>query len=808
MNGDLGNDSGTVALNLGAKIAEKIFDAILKLLATIERIWKEHPQRKLTKMHLAEAKTRDEKLKIIKKMNGVDGYVKYKRLEKFSDAVHSPLVPKSVSFPDKEYRDMFIDLCNSNHLPWTATSKGEFTGENLDFTVFVCEKDLKKLERCIEETNDLRRIDISEKKIAEIMSDRTYEELDEVEKKNVDLLNANISELQSKWLDKFNEEEYSKALDDVMFSHGENVGYDYEAEQVSFEYEDFDNQTFGKNDAFSACLDAETGKQIDKDRFSVVAFDKDPNTYIICHGEKNPNQKSSQKIITTYEVHSADGRVKTFTDDKTKISSWNNVKEQMRAFGSFGNKGDNVHFYRFKNEQEFEKWKELANAQMKNEKIYKREDSELTSTIEERKKELSDKGFEIREDGEVYSIADDKKASALSIEYKAQGKSFAGNDREAELECSLLRSNCVEAVVIGKEIKNYEELKVVAEELKGAKTNLSMAKMGNDKELLANAQKHLDEVQAKYDTLSATRDKIVEHREQINCAQAEIQRKQMGIEYELSGKDIKKVNELANDYENLGLGSRDEFLKEITINTYGVSRVTQLNEYGQNAIAKASELSAKGEDVSYHVSFVNSLYAFQNSELARVKEKEPEVFKEYATEQVKQHFALDENETTKVNQVADKCEKLGIGDTQTIKAEIADSYGNERVSVLYDYIEKVSEKANELAEQGDLLGSQKYVELEKELGDLQRNEVEKTRSFMRNDDNTIYAGGRANNLALEDREVDNDRANMDKQQGTMEEYDEEIAYRKENNPIGKNAKTTELGKENANVKTDISKGDR
>lgn len=806
MNGDLGNDAGTVALNLGSKIAEKIFEAIAKLFAEIGRIWREHPQRKMVKMQLAEAKTRDEKLKIIKGMNGVDGYVKYKRLEKFSNAVNSPLVPKSVSFPNKDYRDMFIDLCNSNHLPWSATSKGEFTGENLDFTIFVCEKDLKKLERTIEEARDMVQIDINEKKIAEIMGDRTYAELDEVEKMNVDLLNANISELQSKWLDEFNAEEYSKALDDVMFSHGENVGYNYEAEQVSFDYDDFDNQTFGKNDAFSACLDAETGKRIDEDRFSVVAFDKDPNAYIICHGEKNPDSKSSQKIITTYEVHSADGRVKTFTDDKSKISSWNNVKEQMRAFGGFGNKGDNVHFYRFKNEQEFEKWKELANAQMKNENIHKREDSELTSAIEERKKELSDKGFEIREDGEVYSIADDKKASVLASEYKAQGKSVAGVDRTAELECSLLRSNCVEAYIIGKEIKNYEELKVVAEELKGAKTNLSMAKMGNDKELLANAQKHLDEVQAKYDTLSATRDKIVEHREQINCAQAEIQRKQMGIEYELSGKDIKKVNELANDYENLGLGSRDEFLKEITINTYGVSRVTKLNEYGQNAIAKASELSAKGEDVSHFVSFYNSLYAFQNSELARVKEKEPEVFKEYAMDKAKLYFSLDESEMAKVTEIANKCEELGIGDAQTIKAEIADSYGNERVSVLYDYIEKVSEKANELAERGDLLGSQKYIELEKELGELQRKEVEKTRSFMRDDDDTIYAGGRANNLALENREVDSDRANMDKQQGTMEEYDEEIAYRKENNPIGKSANKTELGKETA--KADISKGDR
>lgn len=77
---------------------------------------------------------------------------------------------------------------------------------------------------------------------------------------------------------------------------------------------------------------------------------------------------------------------------------------------------------------------------------------------------------------------------------------------------------------------------------------------------------------------------------------------------------------------------------------------------------------------------------------------------------------------------------------------------------------------------------------------------------MRDDDDTIYAGGRANNLALENREVDSDRANMDKQQGTMEEYDEEIAYRKENNPIGKSANKTELGKETA--KADISKGDR
>ena len=179
---------------------------------------------------------------------------------------------------------------------------------------------------------------------------------------------------------------------------------------------------------------------------------------------------------------------------------------------------------------------------------------------------------------------------------------------------------------------------------------------------------------------------------------------------------------------------------------------------------------------------------------------------EYVINEAKLYFTLNENEMNKVNEIADKCEELGIGDAQTIKDEIVNSYGNERVSILYDYISKTSERANELAGQGDSLSSQKYVELEKELGDLQRNEVEKTRKFMRDDDSTIYAGGKTNNLSLEDKEVaDTDRAKMDKQQATMEEYEEEIAYRKENNPIGK-VNTTELGKETA--KTDISKGDR
>lgn len=52
MNGDLGNDAGTVALNLGSKIAEKIFEAIAKLFAEIGRIWREHPQRKMVRCEI------------------------------------------------------------------------------------------------------------------------------------------------------------------------------------------------------------------------------------------------------------------------------------------------------------------------------------------------------------------------------------------------------------------------------------------------------------------------------------------------------------------------------------------------------------------------------------------------------------------------------------------------------------------------------------------------------------------------------------------------------------------------------------
>lgn len=793
MNGDLGMDSGTVALNLGAKVAEAILSAIKSLLNTIYQIWREHPQRKMTKANLKEAKSRAEKVAIIKKMTGVDGYIKAKRLEKYCNAIGARVVIRTVNFADERQKEAFKELCSKHGLAWSAMKNNT---DGLEIKVLCCDRDQQLLQKVIDECYDIQKIQCIDEKIESILNGRSYDECSETDKKNIDLLNTEKASLQAKWTTDFNLESYDNALDDVLFSHGENG--EYEAQQISFEYESFDDETFAKKDAFSACLDAHTGRELDKDRYSVMVSMNEPDRYIVCHGESNPDKNSRQKIITTYEVHNANGDTKVFTDAPNKKSTWKDVKENMRAFGGFGKKGSGEVYLRFNNVEEFEKWQTLAKAQRENENIRVRNDSELQSAIAERTEELKSKGFEIREDGEVYDIAENRKASDIAEEYRVKGEKMVAEANKSgepldvvkNLDIKENRANFVEAVLIGKEIANYQKLVEVNANLATAKTNLAVAEINGNKQDIAKAQEDIAYYENWHEKYTEEKELIVNERNNINAVQADVQRQKVDHTYTLTNAEKSKVNDMAVSYEALHVGKSEEFSSKV-LNSAGKDRVVALSELARKVTRKGQELEAKGEDVSKYVGLGNSIYQMQNKELLKVKEAEPEIFKTYVAEKgkeayFKEAYKMRESEILKVKELASEYERLGFGSADIFVRDITDNYGNARVA-------EVSKKAIEVANASHKLEAEgkdttEYTRLEMYLGDLTKAEYDRMRR-VQNEETIIY--GNKEDIAIEDSRAE--------KQNSMNDYNSEIDNMKKKESVGKD------NFENAN--TNIHKND-
>lgn len=776
MHGDLGADTGTVALNLGAKAIEALLNAIKSLLNTIYTIWREHPQRKMTKKNLQEAKTRADKIKIIKKMTGVDGYVRAKRLEKYCNAVGANVVVRTINFANERQKEAFKELCSKHGLAWSAVKNNT---DGLEIKILYSDRDQQLLQKIIDECYDMQKIRVADEKIDSILNGRNYEDCSEIDKKNIDLLNAEKSSLQAKWTTNFNIESYNQALDDVLFSHGENEKY--EAQQISFEYESFDDETFAKKDAFSACLDAHTGRELDKDRYSVMVSMNEPDRFIICHGESNPDKEALQKIITTYEVHNANGNTKVFSDAPNDKVSWKDVKESMRAFGGFGSKGSGEVYLRFNNVEEFNKWQSLAKTQRENESIRVRNDSELQNAIAERTEELKSKGFEIREDGEVYDMAENRKASDIAEEYKATEKKMVDiADKKGEpidvaksLDIKENRANLTEAILIGREIANYHKLIEVNTNLAMAKTNLAVAEISGNKQDIAKAQEDISFYENWHEKYTEEKELIVGERNKINGVQADVQRQKLDYTYALTNAEKSKVNDMAVSYETLHVGKSEDFNAKV-LNSAGKDRVVALSELAREVTKKGQELEAKGEDVSKYIELGNAIYQMQNKELQKVKIEEPEVFKTYMNEKCKDMFRMQDGEISKLNEIASEYEKLGLGNAQELISAVTEKYGNARVAELSKRGMEVAFASHKLEAEGK--DTVAYNQLEKYIGDLTKGEYDRMRTIQ-NEDTIIY--GNKEEYAIEDSRAE--------KQKSMNDYNVEIDNIKKKETIGKDS---------------------
>lgn len=761
MHGDLGNDTGTVALNMIAKAGEALLEAIRALIKGLYQVYKDSPQMKLDLIKLKEAKSMEEKMDILKKMNGVDGYIKAKQLEKYCDAVGARVIPRNMEFATIEQREIFFKVAKEQHLLYSMTQEKD---NPLKTTILVADRDMELLERCKELTDDTLKMEAIDKKIESILSGREYNDLTEAEKFKVDLLNAEKATISSKWTNVFNVDSYDKILSNVLLSsHG---GKNYEAEKLAFDYETFTHDTYRKSDAFASALDADVTKTLNKDRHSVIVSANDPNKFIICHSENNPDKKAYKKIVTTYEVfngkQTADGEneSRVFSDANLTAKEWVGVRGEMRNFGGFNN--ENV--LRFNSVNDFDNWRKFTKEQNEIEEVRVFNDKELTEAIHKRTEELKQKGFEVRTDGEVYSIADNKKARDIVVELDDAIKRNHGKntDELTKLNYQGEKAKMTEGVLIGLELATYEALSKVNNDLATLKTNLTIAEINGDKEKSAGIENEISELTQKHDALTNDKEKIVGQRKEINSVQVDLDIKIKEKSYQFTKSDNKALVQLSKSFEKCGFGTAKEFMDKMNNMDFKEATV-YLAKLSVDIGNVMTEQNSYGGDISDFSDLRTQTAMLQNEFLDRVKKTEPDIFP------YMMNYELDGKSLKIAEKLGAEYEKMGLGDKEEFVNSIKNAHGNERISTIETYKREVQEKSAEKSENG--VNLEKNTDLIKEFETLSRLEFAKNRESRE----TIANVG----------DISDDRSSNGK---TVEDWENDIKDRKENNPIGNEQK--------------------
>ena len=256
--------------------------------------------------------------------------------------------------------------------------------------------------------------------------------------------------------------------------------------------------------SFSRALDRNTGRSLDKDVFCIVADAKDPTKYIRCHGYMD-EYKGNQYIKTDYEVFHGSQKVYQTHDgrfDDRPNDYWINEKNKMQEIGGFGDT-----LFKFYDYTEYQKWAEEVKEQNDRELAVMdktNEEKDYEEFIVSLENQLDENGAYYK-DGAVFDKETDK---AITL-----------NDDMSE-EVKALNS---EAVIIGKQISNYKELKNIDAELTVAQVELATAQEGSKEK--AAAQVKYEQIKTRYEKVIGIEKELIEQRKNINAVQAEQIRK-------------------------------------------------------------------------------------------------------------------------------------------------------------------------------------------------------------------------------------------------------------------------------------------
>lgn len=468
--GDLGSDAGQSALSLSAKAME----AILRLLEKLIEAWRNNPERQLAKLKLETAKTELEQQKILERLNGKKGFVDYKDLKRSG----MELTPLGIHMTKAEMRE-FSALCKREGVLFSGmTDSTDKNKDGIKTYEIICKKqDLEKVSGIFNRLNDEIRINNIDNRIAEIKARAGEEgrELTQQDKVNIAALQEEKAAIQRGYCDQLNNETAKNVIDRAVTG------------EVS------------KKLTLDEALNRLTGRSIDRDVVTIVADANDPSKYIKCHGYQD-TYNDKPYIKTEYEVFKGSESVFKTHDgrfDGRPEGYWNQQKEAIQEAGEFSGT-----FFKFPSVVEYQKWAEAAREQNM---------EELASMSKEGEKDYSNiiKELEIQLDNDGALLQDGKVVDKLSGEPLAIYEGMTGAEQAI----------VAEAMVIGKQLGNYQEIQRLSEEISLAKAEVLTSDEGTEERAAAEAS--LSNLESRYEAALKTEQQLITERKEINAVQAE-----------------------------------------------------------------------------------------------------------------------------------------------------------------------------------------------------------------------------------------------------------------------------------------------
>jgi len=469
--GDLGNDTGSTALSLSAKVLA----ALLRILEKLFDAWRNNPERKLTKYKLEQAKTDAEKLKIVERLEGKVGYVNYQELKRSG----LELKPLGIYMTKADMKE-FAALCKREGVIFSGmTNNTEKNADGIKTYQIVCKaKDLEKIKSIVDRINVEKMIDGIDKRIAEL--EAKGKSMTEQDKLDIAALKEQKASLQRNYCAELNGE----------------MAHNIIEKAVTGEVKD--------PLTLDEALNRLTGRHIDKDTVTIVADANDPSKYIKCHGYQD-KYKDQEYIKTEYEVYRGSKKVLATHDgrfDNRPKNYWEDQKNAIQKAGEFSGT-----FFKFSSVVEYQKWAEATRKQNAHElaSMDKSGASKDYSVIlKDLEKQLEERNAMIK-DGVVVD--------------KDTGEPIGNIEELAENITEEKAAAIAEIAVIGKQIENYKSLQELEGELAVAKAEVLTTGEGTKER--DEAETALAQVQEKLDTALGKEAELITERKEINAVQSE-----------------------------------------------------------------------------------------------------------------------------------------------------------------------------------------------------------------------------------------------------------------------------------------------
>lgn len=494
------SDFGTELGNSGMNVMGKLVDALLKLIEKIYETFKEKTSvdYKLKKAEYREMKDKAAKRKFIEKIEGKTGYVKHKDLVKAG----VPLTVCGISVDDKGFKEL-AERCKREGIVITGVEdirQRDLTGKKF-FYVECRQSDAERLKDLLDLMNDEQRIKNVQEDIEKIeveneelkgelavlkeKEEPTQEELDRI-KEIEDKIESNNLVIDG----------LNKRIEDIRYGHSEELNQ----EQAQGVVEQAVNGETLRGVTFDEAVDRWTGGSIDKDTTCYVVDAKDPNRYIICTA-RNDTFRNQEYIKTTYEVYNGSKQVYATNDRRFEgrpKDYWFREKAAMRDKGGFGDLV--IKFYSVKELEAYRQNYKAQNATELDGLDVGKEGRDYDAIIKTLEAKIDECGG-VYKDGVVFN--------------KESGKTITLTESMSDVD----KANAAEAVVVGKQIDNYKEIKQLESEVAIARTNVLVASEGTEEHTVAKAE--FEKVESKYKAALNTESQLIEERKSINAVQAE-----------------------------------------------------------------------------------------------------------------------------------------------------------------------------------------------------------------------------------------------------------------------------------------------